>query len=124
MQTNTNMDTNWFDFLRNKVNSFIKWDLVRFFHDNPHTHDTAERIAEYTGRDRRTVERELEGLTESGVLSVSNLPNGIRVYRLTEDAEMVKLIGEFIDACHDREFRVKAIHHVIRGMQFSPRHDF
>lgn len=124
MQTNTNMDTNWFDFLRNKVNSFIKWDLVRFFHDNPHTRDTADRIAEYTGRDRRTIERELEGLVESEVLSVTNLASGVRVYQLTDDAAMVKLIGEFIDACHDREFRVKAIHHVIRGMQFSPRHDF
>lgn len=124
MQTNTNMDTNWFDFLRNKVNSFIKWDLVRFFHDNPHTRDTADRIAEYTGRDRRTIERELEGLVESEVLSVTILASGVRVYQLTDDAAMVKLIGEFIDACHDREFRVKAIHHVIRGMQFSPRHDF
>ncbi len=124
MQTNTNMDTNWFDFLRNKVNSFIKWDLVRFFHDNPHTRDTADRIAEYTGRDRRTIERELEGLVESEVLSVTTLPAGVKVYQLTEDADMVKLISEFIDACHDREFRVKAIHHVIRGMQFSPRHDF
>lgn len=124
MQTETNPDINWFDFLRNKVNSFIKWDLVRFFHDNPHTRDTAERIAEYTGRDRRTIERELEGLVESDVLRAADLQPGVRVYQLTDDATMRKLIKEFIDACHDRDFRVKAIHHVIRGMQFSPRHDF
>lgn len=124
MQTETTPDTNWFDFLRNKVNSFIKWDLVRFFHDNPHTKDTAERIAEYTGRDLRTIERELNGLVESKVLRVRELPTGLKIYELTDDEQMRLLIRNFIDACHDREFRVKAIHHVIRGMQFSPRHDF
>ena len=34
------------------------------------------------------------------------------------------IISEFMDACHDREFRVQAIHEVIKGMQFTPRHDF
>jgi len=27
-------------------------------------------------------------------------------------------------ACHDREFRVKAIQHVIAGLGFTPHHDF
>lgn len=124
MQTETNADVNWYDFLRNKVNSFIKWDLVRFFHDNPHTQDTAERIAEYTGRDTRTIERELNGLVESKVLKIIEVTGGLKVYQLTDDDEMRALIRRFIDACHNREFRVKAIHHVIRGMQFTPRHDF
>ena len=25
------------EFLKTKVNSFVKWDLVRFFHENPNT---------------------------------------------------------------------------------------
>jgi hypothetical protein len=116
-------ETNWYDFLRNKVNSFIKWDLVRFFHDNPHTKDTAENIALYTGRDPKTIERELNGLVAVEVLKTSKI-NGRMIYSLTEDRGMRQLISDFMDACHDREFRVKAIHHVIRGMQFSPRHDF
>lgn len=111
------------DFLRGKVNSFIKWDLVRFFHDNPHAADTAENIARYTGRDVRTIERELLGLIESQVVVTEDL-NNFKIYRLTDEETTVKLIRDFIAACHDRQFRVKAIQHVINGMQFSPQHDF
>jgi hypothetical protein len=62
------IDPRLLEFIRTKVNSFIKWDLVRFFHDNPHTTDTADSIARYTGRDVRTVEPELQQLVSTGVL--------------------------------------------------------
>ncbi len=113
----------WYDFLRNQVNSFIKWDLVRFFHHNPHTRDTAENIAQYTGRDVRTVERELNELVSVHVLQ-ADVIGGTNVYCLSDDNETRRLINAFMEACQDREFRVKAISHVIRGMQFNARHDF
>lgn len=117
------MNDNLLDFLRNKVNSFIKWDLLRFFHDNPHTKDTADNIARYTGRDVKTIERELNGLVAAQVLKAGEV-SGHKIYELSEDEEIRKTIHQFMEACHDRQFRVEAIHHVIRGMQFSPRHDF
>ena len=113
----------WYDFLRNQVNSFIKWDLVRFFHHNPHTRDTAENIAQYTGRDVRTVERELNELVSVLVQQADEI-GGTNVYCLSDDNETRRLINAFMEACQDREFRVKAISHVIRGMQFYARHDF
>lgn len=122
MQT-INAGTDWSEFLRTKVNSFIKWDLVRFFHDNPHTKDTAENIARYTGRDVKTIERELAGLVAVNVLK-SETVKKVKLYKLTTDKAIRAQISDFMDACHDREFRVQAIHHVIRGMQFNPSHDF
>ncbi len=110
------MDPRLLDFIRTKVNSFIKWDLVRFFHDNPHTTDTAEGIARYTGRDLRTVEPELHDLVDSGVLQTTDLDD-ITVYTLATDTDTRRLINKFILACDDRQFRVKAIYHVIRGMR-------
>jgi hypothetical protein len=121
-----NMDRksiDWYDFLRNRVNSFIKWDLVRFFHHNPHTRDTAENIAQYMGRDLHVVERELNELVKVRVLQ-TDIITGTNVYCLSDDTETRRLINAFMEACQDRDFRVKAISHVIRGMQFSPRNDF
>jgi hypothetical protein len=109
------MDPVMLDFLHDKVNSFIKWDLVRFFHDNPHAADTADNIARYTGRDVRTIAGELVGLVEVGVLDQNEL-SGQTIYILTSDQGMRDLISDFVRACDDRMFRVKAIHHVIRGM--------
>jgi hypothetical protein len=100
------MDSRLLELIRTRINSFIKWDLVRFFHDNPHTADTADSIARYTGRDVRTVEPELLQLARDGVLEMEDL-SGLRVYTLASDSAMRDLIASFIVACDDRQFRVK-----------------
>jgi len=97
------------------VNSFIKWDLVRFFHENPHTTDTAENIARYSGRNPAAVEPELEELAASGIMR-KQLVGGIPVYSLTDDEATRDLIRQFVQACEDRHFRVKAVYHIIRHM--------
>ena len=112
------IDPRLLDFIRTKVNSFIKWDLVRFFHDNPHTTDTAEGIARFTGRDVRTVEPELRQLVDARVLDATEL-NDLTVYTLATSPELRRLINTFVLACDDRQFRVKAIYHVIQGMHRS-----
>ena len=111
------------NFLHNKVNSFIKWDLVRFFHDNPHTKDTVENVAKYVGRDTKTIQHELNDLVKANVLCTEEI-SGFTLYRLAQDTQIRQTINTFIEACHDRQFRIEAIHHVIKEMQFSPRHDF
>jgi hypothetical protein len=110
------MEPGLLEFLRDKVNSFVKWDLVRFFHDNPHAADTAESIARFTGRDVRTIEDELSGLVAASVLQQREV-SGVRIYTLAQDAAMRELVNRFVLACDDRQFRVKAIYHVIRGMR-------
>lgn len=117
------IDATWQKFLRHKVNSFIKWDLVRFFHDNPHTVDTAESIAKVVGRDANTVLSELDGLVKAELL-VKEAVSGQGIYRLTTDNDMRQLLRDFVSACHDRDFRVKAINQVIHGMGDSPQRDF
>jgi hypothetical protein len=110
------IDPRLLELIQSRINSFIKWDLVRFFHDNPHTTDTAENIARYTGRDVRTVEPELMQLARDGVLDMEDL-SGLRVYTLAADDGVRDLINSFIVACDDRQFRVKAIYHVIRSLR-------
>ncbi|MGQ9585074.1 MAG: hypothetical protein ACUVXG_06690 [Anaerolineae bacterium] len=112
----SDMDPELLDFIRSKVNSFIKWDLVRFFHENPHTTDTVENIARYSGRNPAAVKPELEELTESGLMR-RQLVGGLPVYSLTQDQEARDLIRRFVQACEDRHFRVKAVYHIIRGMR-------
>lgn len=107
---------NWGEFLRTKINSFIKWDLVRFYHDNPHTRDTAESIANSIGREPKTIERELNGLVVVKILRVQQI-GGVKVYLYGDDREMRGFIHRFMEACQDREFRAKAIQHVVLAMQ-------
>ncbi len=110
------IDPELLELIQTRINSFIKWDLVRFFHENSHTTDTADNIARYTGRDVRIVEPELLQLAHDGVLEIDQLPD-MRVYTYAADDDLRKLIGEFLKRCEDRQFRVKAIYHVIRSLR-------
>ncbi|HKZ85621.1 MAG TPA: hypothetical protein VJ793_18440 [Anaerolineae bacterium] len=110
------MDPELLDFLKTKVNSFVKWDLVRFFYENPNSTDTADNVARYVGRDVSAIEVELGELVGTGVLERSRVGD-LWVYSLVSDAETRKRVDQFILACDDRQFRVKAIYHIIRGMR-------
>jgi len=110
------MDPKLLEFLKSKVNSFIKWDLVRFFYENPNTTDTAENIARYAGRDVGAIEAELGELVGANVLERHRVGE-LTVYSLAPDLEMRELVRNFVLACDDRQFRVRAIYHIIRGMR-------
>ncbi len=110
------MDPPLLDLVKTKVNSFIKWDLVRFLRENPNTADTADNIARYVGRNAATVEPELRELVESGIMEVKSV-EGMPIYTLTPDDNTRELLDRFISACEDRHFRVKVIYHIVRGMR-------
>ena len=111
------MDPTLLDFVKTKVNSFIKWDLVRFFYENPHTADTVDNIAKYAGRNADAVKPELEDLVESGIMEKKMMDSSTVIYSLATDEDMRALVDQFILACEDRHFRVKAVYHIIRGMR-------
>lgn len=104
------------DFVKTQVNSFIKWDLVRFFYENPHTVDTVENIAKYAGRHLSAVAPELQELEAGGIMQRKMVGDQL-TYSLTDDEKIRKLVETFVIACEDRHFRVKAVYHIIRGMQ-------
>jgi hypothetical protein len=110
------MDPELLDLVKTKVNSFIKWDLVRFLRENPNTADTAENIAKYIGRNAATVEPELRELVDSQIMELKSV-EGIPVFSLTMNSDTRELIDQFITACEDRHFRVKVIYHIVRGMR-------
>ena len=110
------MDPQLLDLVKTKVNSFIKWDLVRFLRENPNTADTAENIAKYIGRNAATVEPEIKELVDSQIMLTKTLA-GMPVYSLTSDGQVRDLLDRFIVACEDRHFRVKVIYHIVRGMR-------
>ena len=108
------MDPKLLEFLQMKVNSFVKWDLIRFFHDNPHTTDTADNIARYAGRSVEAIRTDLAELAQDGVLEENQLGD-MTVYSLASNRQTRELLAQFVKASDDRQFRVKAIYHIIRG---------
>ena len=117
------MNSDLLDFIQTRVNSFIRWDLVRYFNDAPTRKETAEMVAKGTGRDIHSVSRELEGLVGVGILT-TEVKEGVVRYKLVRDKQTRQMIKQFMEACYDRQFRIEAIQAVINNMNFSPRYDF
>lgn len=109
-------DAQLLDFVRAKADTFVKWDLLRFFHDNPYAADTAANIARFAGRDAHKVDAELKQLADQGVLAVK-IVGDTRVYSFVKDEDVRALIGRFVLACDDPDFRVRAINLIIEGLQ-------
>ena len=76
----------------------------------------AMKANQVVGRDPNKVRHELDGLVKAEMLNVE-VASGQRIYRLTTDTNVRQLIREFVVACHNREFRARAINHVIHGME-------
>ncbi|MBN1934127.1 MAG: hypothetical protein JW934_05660 [Anaerolineae bacterium] len=110
------MDPELLEMVQSAINSFIKWDLVRFFHENPNTTGSIENIATYLGRGVVAIEPEVNELVESGFME-KRIVGQVPVYSLTLDPERRQQIAQFVTACSDRHFRVKAVYHIIRGMR-------
>jgi hypothetical protein len=110
------MEPELLTFLRTAVNSFVKWDLIHFFYKNPHTADTVENIARYAGRTAGVVEAELAELAAQGIL-VENRLGEMTIYSLSSAQDVWDMIHRFIEASDDRQFRAKAIYHIIRAMR-------
>ena len=118
------MDPALLDFVKTRVTSFLRWELLRFLHENPGTADSAANIAQYTGRSIEAVHPELDKLVESGIVAkrvlghVDTTPSSApstEIYTFSPDQETRRLIETFVTACQDRHFRIKAVYHIIKN---------
>ena len=72
------------------------------------------------GREVADIERELKELVAAEVLLAREIA-GLTIYQLSADERIRRTINHFMEACHDRAFRSKAIYHVIQRMQSRRR---
>ncbi len=103
-------------FVEAFVNSFVTWDLVLFFRDNPYAVGSAETFAQSIGRRGTDLQLHLERLAELGILT--------REKPSTDDAEPVysyhppdtyrQELEEFRSALRDRGARLLIVSWVLR----------
>jgi hypothetical protein len=110
------IDADLLAFLHTRINSFVKWDVIQFFHRNPNTIDTADNIARYIGRTGKTVREEMAELSNSGILEEDGLGDVI-IYSLSRDPEIRDQLHQFAQRCDDQQFKLKAVYHVLRSMR-------
>lgn len=117
-QSPADLDRKWLSFIQTKVTTFTRWDLLRFFNDNPHTLDSADNVAQFIGRETAAVQASLDNLVRAGMVE-SEQRGDVFIYRLSEHPEVRQTLTDFIRACHNREFRARAIRTIIQSKHVS-----
>ena len=112
----SDIDPDLLGCLRTQVNSFVKWDLVYFFHRNPYTMDTAEGIARNIGRNVGCIQTDLAELTADGIL-VKHRFGEMVVYAYSEASGVRDIVRRLVEASGDQLFRAKAAFQMIRAMR-------
>lgn len=102
------------NFVKNYIDSFIKWDILNFFQKNPSARVTLRDIATIIGRNLETVERELEKLVD-GKIILKEEEGNLTFYVFSSDREKRKAVEKFIFYCESsREARLKVVQEILR----------
>lgn len=112
--TSHELPADMLSFVTTKLDSFVKWDVLRFLMDNPHAADTAAGLARCVGRQPEVVGPELEEMAEDGLLRMREV-GGLTVFTLTQESATRDLIWRFLEKCEDRRFRLRVVFHVARS---------
>ena len=108
------MDPRVLEFIKQHVTTFTRWDILRFFHENPNTQDTAENLARYVGRAPDVISQEAQEMAEEGIFRSIQQGNHT-IYLLTNDPDLRLLISDLVEAARDRTFRMKLVYHILRA---------
>jgi hypothetical protein len=94
--------------------SFAAWDLVIYLNRNPQTCETLSSLSGVLARSEHDLLPALKRLVETGAL-VEDLDAepALVHYRLSEDAEVRRVIALFVEMAGEREHRLEFVRRVL-----------
>ncbi len=111
-------------FIKDFVNTFVKWELVQFFHNHQESSFSLEDLSQKLNRSAKTLKSEMEELVEKGFLITGEGKE--TTYRLLDPKsirypEIIGLLDRFIEFCKSREGRLRVIYKILKDG--NPLHD-
>jgi IS30 family transposase len=108
------------EFMARYVNSFIKWELVNYFHEHPQTSFKVADLAKALNRPAETIKRELQELSDEGLLlETKNAKKMEYLYQpaleKSRERELSELLSQFVHLCRTREGRLRVIYKILKN---------
>jgi len=101
-------------FIRDVADSFVKIELLKFFHRNHSLLGTIEDIAVAIGRDTRTVKKALNALISAGVLTCEGERTG-PLWRYAPREDLGKRVDVFLQFYGTAKGRRATVYRVLEG---------
>lgn len=104
------------DFVDTHLDSFLKWELIRFFHSNDHVADTASQIANQLKRNVQVVQSALQSLAQTGIVHRVHFED-IEIYTLTEDDKLRHILEQFMQTSQERHAYLQIMYAIMRRIR-------
>ena len=101
-------------FLAKVADSFIKIELIKFFHRNQRLLGTVEDIAAAIGRDNRTTAKAVPHLLSAGVLKTTGR-GGPALWSYDPDPQMTQRVDAFLAYYKTESGRMAIVRHLLKG---------
>ncbi len=106
-------------FIKNYVDSFVKWEIIQFFHSHQLQIFSVAELARQINRPAKTLKSELHDLSTKGFLAETQEDQEI-IYsfepgeKQAGDQELGVLLDQFIEFCKTREGRLRVIYKILK----------
>jgi hypothetical protein len=101
-------------FVDRYIDSFVTWDVLAYFHENPGIERKLSGISVDVGRKVSSLEPVLESLAEHGVLESETDPGEEPSYRYTPTSGFGFEMDRFLEATRDRTNRLAIVSRVLQ----------
>jgi predicted transcriptional regulator len=111
-----NIDVSVNQFVDEYIDSFITWDLILFFYENPFTVGSPSSIAMNIGRLDSDVQPYLEKLVEKGIVTreTPTRDGAEIIYSYKPNDEFEKKVEQFKKSLRDRTSRLMIVSKVLQ----------
>lgn len=104
------------DFVDTHLDTFLKWELIRFFYQNDHAADTASQIATQLKRNVRVVRAGLQSLVQTGIVHRVHFED-TEIYTLTEDDDLRRNLTQFMETSEQRQAHLQIMYAIMRRIR-------
>jgi hypothetical protein len=107
------------EFIEKHANTFVKWEVVQFFHDHSQEWIRAEELAKTLNRPLRVIKKEIRELYANGLLEEQK-SDQVHRYRFrppdTEEGRALRAtLARLIALCHEREGRLRVVYKLLKN---------
>ena len=112
-RVNRGLDAETLDFIQKHVTSYLKWEVLKYYGENPSAVETPRAFARRLGKESRQISEVMKGLSRTGILRNGTDSEG---YALGGDESQRAILQKIVGASrNNNRFRLQLNYHITKA---------
>jgi hypothetical protein len=110
---NRGLDAETLDFIQRHLTSYLKWEVLKYYGENPSAVETPRAFARRLGKESRQITEVMKSLSRSGLLHNGTDTEG---YALAGDDSQRAILQKIVSASRsNNRFRLQLNYHITKA---------